>query len=563
MSKKGNIEDIFKNSFDGNEVTPPQNLWGKLQESLNESYIEDVYRENFKDEKKKPPVAIWFAIQQKLWWSQFLSFQANTINVYYVAAALLVSLGLWSVNNNEDATNQIEQKIVQNEKKELQKVKLNEVDKVKEQELVKLESTAPNQLNERKQNVYVKQNVSEHSMKHATSNELKVEPEIKAIDAKSPVVLKEKDAFMLKNSVQKKSENIFPFDFSKVKISGQEKICNKTVEIYTASGLDSEVLSSWEVQGNAAEIVQQTNTEIHVIWQKPGNTEIQLSVSSPEKTMVFKYPVQVYKSINNQIKGEQVVCQGDEEVGYNVTNSNDVNKEYIWDSKIKNPYKVRGNGAIYVDWQIAGWDTLYVVDNNTETGCNFRMAYPIHILPRPSANFEIIDNGNGKIIFKDASVCRIGASCSFTNTWVIDGVNYDGNEVNVEFDYTNTVYVEMNVQDENGCRDYVSKESKIYLHKIKPPTGVRPDKPFIPSVSDELSSYRLQIFDANWDKLWESTVLEDGRPAIGWDGTSRGALQPEGTYFWKIDATFTDGAVWKGEEINGKNVKQGTVQLEY
>ena len=63
--------------------------------------------------------------------------------------------------------------------------------------------------------------------------------------------------------------------------------------------------------------------------------------------------------------------------------------------------------------------------------------------------------------------------------------------------------------------------------------------------------------------MWESNVIDSkGRPVEGWDGTFGGNLMPQGTYMWKISASFKDGKTWEGSDIGkGSSSTMGTVTL--
>ena len=79
-----------------------------------------------------------------------------------------------------------------------------------------------------------------------------------------------------------------------------------------------------------------------------------------------------------------------------------------------------------------------------------------------------------------------------------------------------------------------------------------------------IAEYHVWIFD-NWgNMLWESTRLENGSPAEGWDGVYRGKIVPQGSYVWKINAVFIDGEVWDGQDFsNGNRGNSGTVMVIY
>jgi len=95
-----------------------------------------------------------------------------------------------------------------------------------------------------------------------------------------------------------------------------------------------------------------------------------------------------------------------------------------------------------------------------------------------------------------------------------------------------------------------------------PTTNVSPANLFKP-VGRNLKRYRIEVYD-NWGHLlWQSTALdEQGRPIEGWDGTCNGALMPQGTYMWKVEAQFNDNTIWLGSDIGkGKAKTMGTVTL--
>ena len=103
----------------------------------------------------------------------------------------------------------------------------------------------------------------------------------------------------------------------------------------------------------------------------------------------------------------------------------------------------------------------------------------------------------------------------------------------------------------------------LYIPNAFAPTAdVYPANTFRP-VGRNLKRYRIEVYD-NWGHLlWESTKLDEmGRPAEGWDGTSNGALMPQGTYMWKVDAQFNDNTIWTGSDIGkGPAKPMGTVTL--
>lgn len=79
-----------------------------------------------------------------------------------------------------------------------------------------------------------------------------------------------------------------------------------------------------------------------------------------------------------------------------------------------------------------------------------------------------------------------------------------------------------------------------------------------------LVSYKLEIFDQYYNKIWETQALENGEPSEGWDGcNSKGKQMPQGVYIWRAEAIFEDAEVWTGNN-NPSGIAQrtqGTVLL--
>gem|GEM_PF-1387593 len=79
-----------------------------------------------------------------------------------------------------------------------------------------------------------------------------------------------------------------------------------------------------------------------------------------------------------------------------------------------------------------------------------------------------------------------------------------------------------------------------------------------------LSSYSVMIFDEWGNRIWESTALEGGSPAQGWDGMYNGQPVPQGSYTWRIEASFISGKEWNGAaDPSGSVSKSGTVTVLY
>ena len=129
-----------------------------------------------------------------------------------------------------------------------------------------------------------------------------------------------------------------------------------------------------------------------------------------------------------------------------------------------------------------------------------------------------------------------------------------------------TVINKTTINTAAACYDSTCKMVLInYLNTLYVPNALYPtdqssgSREFLPK-GKSLEEYHLQIFDKFGNLLWETEELNviDGSPKNGWRGnTQGGSTLPQGTYIWKIEATFSNGENWKG--INNK--KTGAVYL--
>ena len=136
--------------------------------------------------------------------------------------------------------------------------------------------------------------------------------------------------------------------------------------------------------------------------------------------------------------------------------------------------------------------------------------------------------------------------------------NFQGNSEPILYD------VCLILIDENSqfrCRDtfciepglFVDYFKGLYVPNALAPNGNSGEASYFLPKGKSLKDYNLKIFDTWGNLVWQTSALTnlDGKPAIGWDGTTldNKPLQ-QGTYVWKIYAKFSDGSIWQG--IDGK-----------
>ena len=217
----------------------------------------------------------------------------------------------------------------------------------------------------------------------------------------------------------------------------------------------------------------------------------------------------------------------------------------------------------------------------------------IKVLPTPIPDFVTnlngsLPGGNGIYLFDGTiSTTTNGDSAlppAYSYEWTIEDGNYfinvpddvqlDGREDKGYYSYNSLIddaWLQACLKLENvdnGCWDSICKDVRIdHFNNLIVPNFMYPTdqssgaSEFLPK-GKSLGIYRLQIFDKFGNLLWETSDLdENGSPTTGWDGTSLDGEVPQGTYVWRIKATYIDGEPWKGMLIDGKRVQSGIITL--
>ncbi|MCX2473000.1 PKD domain-containing protein [Pedobacter sp. MC2016-05] len=113
--------------------------------------------------------------------------------------------------------------------------------------------------------------------------------------------------------------------------------------------------------------------------------------------------------------------------------------------------------------------------------------------------------------------------------------------------------VTLKVLNKEGCSATTTQSVRI----IGVPGNLNLPNSFMPaSAKNEIKTFKakgqgiqewkMSVFNKWGQLIWETTKLDDGAPAEGWDGTFKGQDQPQGVYYWKIDVKFINGGDWKG-----------------
>ncbi len=206
--------------------------------------------------------------------------------------------------------------------------------------------------------------------------------------------------------------------------------------------------------------------------------------------------------------------------------------------------------------------TLTVVDLN---GCRDTVSENVDVNLSPTSSFSItedLDNQPGKVMFTNESENYTGFEWNLGNGTITDALSPI-----VTYKDDGPYTVRLITWNEN-CTDTTDYVYDFIFHGLYVPNAFSPTNILVgvmkfKPVGINLEKYHAMVFDLFGNLLWESWELDkDGQPVEGWDGYYKGVLQAQGTYVWKIEATFKDGKVWEGSTINSnEGSTMGTVTL--
>jgi PKD repeat protein len=208
--------------------------------------------------------------------------------------------------------------------------------------------------------------------------------------------------------------------------------------------------------------------------------------------------------------------------------------------------------------------TLYIQDQNT---CKDTATFTFKINPVPTALFTLTEDWEGRQGQVKLDNLSQGADTWF---WDFDDTftSTEESPVHQYLDDSDPVYIlRLVAYNQFGCPDTLDYPYTLIF------TGLYVPNAFSPSISNaefrtfkpvgiNLTEYKLEVFSSWGNLVYTSTLLENGQPAVGWDGTFEGQDMPTGTYIWRVTARFRDDSYWRGSDNGDGNTKtQGTVTL--
>lgn len=518
MNKDTQIEDIFGSAFSSEELVPPASLMNGVFGRLDELKVENMYNSAFAQEEIVPSPGVWSRISRTLWLTSFLTFTYNRLNIYYVAGAIgaasLLLLPRFGVIESETEMQSA-----------LALSGSNNTNVGNITTSTQTSATAGICVENADTKSTVQAQISAPSPQSATTPTQNLPPNSTAISEKS--IDKAKDCL----------------------VEGNKYVCLGTKQFYSLNPAQSK--SYIDVDNSVATILADGGVLFH---QEGTHTLAFRNIMDGEILSCMN--VTVSRPLAAEILGDSLLCQDGANQTFRVDNSKDIGIQYNWDLT-NNSHRIIGNGYISILASVEGTDTLRLTQIDRNTGCVSYRKRAIRVLAKPSAVF--VPEGRGNLMVELVTRQHAGLQ----SRWFVNDepVSPTGNILH--FKSVGTYYISHAVVDKNGCADTASARVDIEAYSLYVPNAFAPgagNDEFRPT-GNGISEYRVEIFNAENQKMWESVSLVNGQPSQAWDGYYMGELQKPGMYYFTISARFENGDEWKGIERAGVFSKRGAFYL--
>ncbi|MBC8321504.1 MAG: PKD domain-containing protein, partial [Bacteroidetes bacterium] len=205
---------------------------------------------------------------------------------------------------------------------------------------------------------------------------------------------------------------------------------------------------------------------------------------------------------------------------------------------------------------------LIVTDGNQ---CKDTITHDIEIYPIPTSGFIIMDTvQQGQIYLDNISIGAINYYWDFDYNY---GQSSTETNPTHQYDVDGSYTIMLVSYNDFDCPDttyqiYDLLFTNLFVPNAFVPSNSNPELQTFKPIGINLQSYRLEVYSAWGNLVFESTSLDNGAPAVGWDGTYENEALPTGSYIWRISAVFEDGTIWKGTDNgDGNTATSGTVAL--
>lgn len=219
--------------------------------------------------------------------------------------------------------------------------------------------------------------------------------------------------------------------------------------------------------------------------------------------------------------------------------------------------------------QLGSYNVALIVNNNQRCFDTLTMPNFIEVIGTPTADFDYSQDEQqileGIVEFDNLSG---GATLYEWNFGDETATSIETNPIH-NYSQSGPFSVMLIAENDYGCIDSIVKPIEVaFFGKLFVPNAM---SPALGSVNEAaifkpkgvgLLEYELEIYSSYGEMLFRTTLLEDGQPVEGWDGTFKGKEMPQDNYVWKIRAKFDNGTIWSGADGESQEVNTvGTLVL--
>ncbi|WP_316746483.1 PKD domain-containing protein [Pedobacter gandavensis] len=290
---------------------------------------------------------------------------------------------------------------------------------------------------------------------------------------------------------------------------------------------------------------------VQYIFTKPGKYTVKMTafndcseITEEEEIEVLEQPLAAFHAdITLGCAGLAVQFKNTTQDGFS----------YVWDF---------GDGTTSKEFEpkhVYSGDQEYYTVTLTATnilGCSISVSRNqyIRIVPPPVAAFYV--NPSTLISIPDYTFKFEDESTGSPSTWAWDfgdGTTSEKQHPIHTYPDTGTYKVTLTTFNQQGCFTSTFKHVTIkgvpgylFVPNSFIPGSEFPELRTFSAKGSGIASWKFSVFNKWAELVWETTKLDEGRPAEGWDGNFKGSPAPQGVYYWKIDVKMINGTEWKG-----------------
>ncbi len=94
------LDNYFKDSFEGFEVTPPKAVWNNISDEMNKESLDQMFEDNLSSLEVQPDVRVWNNVKKELPLNLYIKRQLNWLS-RIAAVLLIIMMGIIYFDNKD------------------------------------------------------------------------------------------------------------------------------------------------------------------------------------------------------------------------------------------------------------------------------------------------------------------------------------------------------------------------------------------------------------------------------------------------------------------------------